>query len=224
MLLDFRYSPSAEKSYHLLWEGTGYTVREHHAPLQTQLAKVSGVVETTLYEAVKSLGEQSTLASAFADIFAWDVDFSRGVQRGDEFSILYEKRFLETEAGADVYIGPEPPASSAAEESSDEPPIVNEYVGQILLEDFRNNLAYRRFYGDLSDEEAAEFIHSRMRELRDRWALVGEVPYPVALPRGYTTFAYVRRDSRHFDTLAAALRPLIATPPEELNRAISLDE
>jgi hypothetical protein len=35
------------------------------------------------------LGESGDLAHDFAEIFAWDVDFSRSVHPGDEFHILY---------------------------------------------------------------------------------------------------------------------------------------
>ncbi len=74
--------------------------------IETRRARIAGVVNGSLYKAISDLGESTGLASAFADIFAWDVDFSRGVQPGDEFSILYERRFLQTEDGSEVYIGP----------------------------------------------------------------------------------------------------------------------
>ena len=106
MLLDFRYSTAPERSFHLLWEGARYRVREHHAPLRTQLAKVSGVVETSLYDAIKSLGEQTALAGAFADIFAWDIDFSRSTRPGDDFHILYERLYRVDEDGDYIYVRP----------------------------------------------------------------------------------------------------------------------
>lgn len=106
MVLDFRYSTSPEKSYYLAWEGTRYTVREDRAPLRTQLAKVSGVIETSLYDGIVGLGEQTALASAFADVFAWDIDFSRSVRPGDDFQILYERLFRTDENGSEVYVKP----------------------------------------------------------------------------------------------------------------------
>lgn len=105
-VLDFRYSTSPEKSFYLAWEGTRYTVREDRAPLRTQLAKVSGVIETSLYDGIVGLGEQSALASAFADVFAWDIDFSRSVRPGDDFQILYERLFRTDEDGREVYVKP----------------------------------------------------------------------------------------------------------------------
>jgi murein DD-endopeptidase MepM/ murein hydrolase activator NlpD len=106
MLLDFRYSINSEESYYLSWEGNGYLVREDRAPLQAQLAKVSSVIESSLYEAVKSLGEQTQLAGDFADLFAWDIDFSRSVRPGDEFQILYERLYRTDDDGEEIYVHP----------------------------------------------------------------------------------------------------------------------
>lgn len=106
MLLDFRYSTSIEKSYYLYWDGKGYEVHEEHAPLRTQLSKVSGVVETSLYDAIALLGEDAKLAGAFADIFAWDIDFSRNVRPGDDFQILYERVYRADADGEEVYVRP----------------------------------------------------------------------------------------------------------------------
>ncbi len=63
-------------------------------------------MNSNLYDAVKSLGESPELASQFADIFAWDVDFSRNMHPGDEFRILYERLYTEDEDGRSVYVRP----------------------------------------------------------------------------------------------------------------------
>jgi murein DD-endopeptidase MepM/ murein hydrolase activator NlpD len=105
-VLDFRYSVSHEKSYYLFWEGTRYVVSEEHADLQPQLAKVAGVVESSLYVAIRGLGEQSQLATDFAEIFAWSIDFSRNVRPGDDFQILYERLYRTDDDGEQVYVKP----------------------------------------------------------------------------------------------------------------------
>ncbi len=56
---------------------------------------VRGFVESSLFEAVSKAGETSELATALADIFAWDIDFVRDLRTGDTFSALVEKRFRE---------------------------------------------------------------------------------------------------------------------------------
>jgi murein DD-endopeptidase MepM/ murein hydrolase activator NlpD len=105
-VLDFRYSQNPEESYYLAWEGTRYTVQKETAELHAQIAKIAGVVDSSLYGAIVALGEQSSLASDFVRIFAWDIDFSRNVHPGDEFSILYERLYRTGANGEDVYVRP----------------------------------------------------------------------------------------------------------------------
>jgi len=80
-VIDFRYSSSPEDSLHLYWNGEGYVVGREHSELEPRLASLRGEVRTSLYQAVRDLGEQPQLANAFADIFAWDLDFIRSWPR-----------------------------------------------------------------------------------------------------------------------------------------------
>ncbi len=105
-VLDFRYSQSPEESFYLAWNGTRYVVRMETAELRPQIAKVAGVVDSSFYGAIRALGEQSALASDFARILAWDIDFSRSVHPGDEFQILYERLYRLNDDGEEVYVRP----------------------------------------------------------------------------------------------------------------------
>ena len=105
-VLDFRYSQGPEESFYLAWEGTRYVVRQETAELRPQIAKIAGVVDSSFYGAILSLGEQSSLASEFARILAWDIDFSRNVHPGDEFQILYERLYRRNDDGDEVYVRP----------------------------------------------------------------------------------------------------------------------
>lgn len=106
MVLDFRYAVSPEKSYSMNWDGDGYLVQAKSAPLLAELSKVSGTVSSSLYEAVAELGEKTQLAGDFAEIFAWDIDFSRNVRPGDDFQILFERLYRTDEDGRKVYVKP----------------------------------------------------------------------------------------------------------------------
>jgi murein DD-endopeptidase MepM/ murein hydrolase activator NlpD len=77
------------------------------ADLVRRSARIAGVVSSTLYEAVRSLGESPQLASDIAELFAWDVDFSRRAQTGDQFAVLYERLYKRGPDGAaSSYVGP----------------------------------------------------------------------------------------------------------------------
>ena len=105
-VLDFRYSHSEEVSHYLYWDGLRYSVREEETELFAQASKIAGMVDSSFYGAIQALGEETALASEFARIFAWDIDFSRNVHPGDEFSILYERLFRIDEDGNEVYVRP----------------------------------------------------------------------------------------------------------------------
>jgi murein DD-endopeptidase MepM/ murein hydrolase activator NlpD len=77
---------------------------KHEPNVIVQRALLAGVVTSNLYQSVVDLGETGELAHDFAEIFAWDVDFSKA-QPGDEFRAVYERRFYETKSGP-VYLGP----------------------------------------------------------------------------------------------------------------------
>jgi murein DD-endopeptidase MepM/ murein hydrolase activator NlpD len=105
-VLDFRYAQGPEESFYLSWNGTRYVVRKETAELRPQIAKIAGIVDSSFYGAILALGEQSSLATEFARIFAWDIDFSRNVHPGDEFQILYERLYRRNDDGDDVYVRP----------------------------------------------------------------------------------------------------------------------
>jgi murein DD-endopeptidase MepM/ murein hydrolase activator NlpD len=105
-LVDFRYFLDDERSLYLHRTETGYAVREEEAALRPEVVRVSGQIDSSLYGAIKELGERSQLANDFADIFAWDIDFSRSVQPGDDFQILFERLYRTNAEGEEIYARP----------------------------------------------------------------------------------------------------------------------
>lgn len=104
-LMSFRYRAAPDENIVLYRSGTGYSVRREALPLETQLTRMHGTVESSLYRSIRGLGHDPALASAFADIFAWEIDFTRQLKRGDDFTILYERLYRE-EDGSKVYVRP----------------------------------------------------------------------------------------------------------------------
>jgi len=107
-LTDFRYDLSDVDSFRMrpASGGEGFRVWPETATSERRVARVAGVVTSSLYDAMTDLGESSQLAGDFADIFAWDVDFSRTARAGDEFRVLYERRYRVGEDGQEEYLGP----------------------------------------------------------------------------------------------------------------------
>jgi murein DD-endopeptidase MepM/ murein hydrolase activator NlpD len=48
-------------------------------------------VESSLYDAAKTAGEDPQIAMSLSDVFAWDIDFYRDVQKGDRVKAVVEK-------------------------------------------------------------------------------------------------------------------------------------
>jgi len=104
-IMDFDYRRSEWERYTLRRDGEKLVAERLQPDVEVEHARVAGVISTNLYDAVDALGESGELAHDFAEIFAWDVDFSRAVRPGDEFHILYERRYMKGEAGSQRYVG-----------------------------------------------------------------------------------------------------------------------
>jgi murein DD-endopeptidase MepM/ murein hydrolase activator NlpD len=102
----FRYERSLAEHYELVRSGEGFLAKAHRPEILRHRVRIAGLVTSSLYAAIEQLGESRELAEDFAEIFAWDVDFSRGAQRGDEFSILYERLYTRDDKGQETYLRP----------------------------------------------------------------------------------------------------------------------
>jgi murein DD-endopeptidase MepM/ murein hydrolase activator NlpD len=105
-VVEFHYRISMTDSYVLRRDGDGWSAAREEARLRPQVARIAGIVDSSLHDAIVALGEEGQLANDFSGIFAWDLDFSRSVQSGDEFRVLYERLYLDDEDEGEVYVGP----------------------------------------------------------------------------------------------------------------------
>ena len=64
-------------------------------PYEIRTERVRGVITSSLFETVNSIGEEDSLALLLADIFAYDVDFILDIREGDSFQALVEKRYRD---------------------------------------------------------------------------------------------------------------------------------
>jgi murein DD-endopeptidase MepM/ murein hydrolase activator NlpD len=72
------------------WEGTWHAFeRTLHS------AVVEGRLETSLERAIDEGGGPPSLSIYMADVFQWDLDFTRDLRRGDTFRVAFEKEYLD---------------------------------------------------------------------------------------------------------------------------------
>lgn len=105
-VVDFRYRAVSGEVYRLYLDAERYVTERRDVELTRRTTRIAGVVASSLYDAIRDLGETPQLASDFADIFAWDVDFARAIQRGDEFQVLYERLYRSEPDGRETYLRP----------------------------------------------------------------------------------------------------------------------
>ncbi len=91
----FRSEPGASVTANRTVAGS-FAAREVLMPLTFEIARIAAPVRTSLYGTALELGATDREVAALADAFAYDVDFQRDVQPGDNFEIVFE-RFYDDE-------------------------------------------------------------------------------------------------------------------------------
>lgn len=64
-------------------------------PVHARIDMICGTIKESPILAFNECGEGDALALAFADLFAWDVDFNIDLREGDTFKAVFEKKYLE---------------------------------------------------------------------------------------------------------------------------------
>ena len=92
-LLAFEYEINKDDLLIIQKEMDTYSISKTPIAYEINEEIVSVDIRTSLSEAINRSGELSSLTWKLADIFAWDIDFLRDIQPGDQFDILVEKRY-----------------------------------------------------------------------------------------------------------------------------------
>ena len=74
-----------------------FAVTPHVAQTTSVITTVSAPIDSSLYESLRSAGEEPALVQQLVDVFQWDIDFF-SLQKGDSFSVVVEKKY----AGSDL--------------------------------------------------------------------------------------------------------------------------
>lgn len=91
----FEYDINRDEQLIISRRGDSFEVRRLPIPYEVRTERVRGVISSSLFETVNSIGEEDSLALLLADIFAYDVDFILDIREGDSFQALVEKRYRD---------------------------------------------------------------------------------------------------------------------------------
>ncbi|HET7275163.1 MAG TPA: peptidoglycan DD-metalloendopeptidase family protein [Longimicrobiaceae bacterium] len=92
-------SLDADRTLSIHREGSAWDGSVERVPVQADTAVLTGSVQSSLYAALLAsdasgvpAAERERIADLLADkVFAWQIDFSRDLRKGDRFRILYER-------------------------------------------------------------------------------------------------------------------------------------
>ncbi|MED5261751.1 MAG: M23 family metallopeptidase [Myxococcota bacterium] len=104
-VVEFFYVNRPDEPLFLSWDGEQYLVKLEKPAIELRRERIAGVIDSSLYDSVASLGEDPQLANSFSELFALEMDFTRSVQLGDSFSALYERRYQISPDGQSSYAG-----------------------------------------------------------------------------------------------------------------------
>jgi murein DD-endopeptidase MepM/ murein hydrolase activator NlpD len=80
----------------------GFAVNFIENPLEIEVAGARARIETSLFDAGIAAGISPETVMVLAnEIFGWDIDFALDIRQGDEFSVLFQRKFQDGEYVSD---------------------------------------------------------------------------------------------------------------------------
>ena len=74
----------------------GFAVNFIENPLEVEVTGARARIETSLFDAGVDAGVSPETVLVLAnEIFGWDIDFANDIREGDEFSVLYQRKFQD---------------------------------------------------------------------------------------------------------------------------------
>ena len=62
--------------------------------MEVKMARTSGIIKSSLWNAVIENGGDASLAVHLSDVYAWTIDFF-GIQEGDAFDVVYDRQYID---------------------------------------------------------------------------------------------------------------------------------
>lgn len=72
-----------------------FDIYTHEKQVEYRTFTAQGIIESSLGVAAEVAGMSSGLSGDLIDIYKWEIDFARDLQKGDRFSVIYQKAFVE---------------------------------------------------------------------------------------------------------------------------------
>ncbi len=93
----FTYFQNPMNVYYVINNGDFMSLAMKFPYITRVKSSLKGCINSTLYESMLKKGETPMLVYKFADIFAWEIDFTTETQNGDSFIIVFDKVFCDSQ-------------------------------------------------------------------------------------------------------------------------------
>lgn len=91
----FDYSINDDLSLNITREESGFIAEKIPVEFERRISHLAGVIDDNLISSVTKSDGNAALALNLADMFAWDIDFTTDLRRGDTFKIIVEELYLD---------------------------------------------------------------------------------------------------------------------------------
>lgn len=98
-LQELLYNITPTRTLHITEQGGAahFMANTVEHPLERRIARAAGTISSSLYLAGQKAGLPDAVTMELSNIFGWDIDFATDVQRGDNFTVLYEEFYAQGE-------------------------------------------------------------------------------------------------------------------------------
>jgi len=91
----FDYSINDDLSLNITREESGFIAEKIPVEFERRISHLAGVIDDNLISSVTKSDGNAALALNLADMFAWDIDFTTDLRRGDTFKIIVEELYQD---------------------------------------------------------------------------------------------------------------------------------
>jgi murein DD-endopeptidase MepM/ murein hydrolase activator NlpD len=94
-LHSFRLEKSLFESYVFTHTGKGFDSKQITLEPDVVETFAQGTIDSSLFETGINAGMSNNIIMQLATIFGWDVDFALDIRQGDNFSLIYQEKYLD---------------------------------------------------------------------------------------------------------------------------------
>lgn len=87
----FKFHTTKDQTITATLQNGEYKAKRNSRELQTNKAVAIGKIDGSLYASASRANLPTSLVPSFANLFAWELDFTRDIRPGDAFKVVYEE-------------------------------------------------------------------------------------------------------------------------------------